>query len=128
MDNKVFGLSLVIIGVLVLTSAQLLIKGRLAEHGAIPFSPGAFLPYLWGVMGDWRMWLGLAGLVVASFLWYAAISRIPLSLAYPFGALSYPLVFAGSLLILKEQFSWQGLAGNLLIVAGVVLVASGARA
>ncbi|MDX8524180.1 EamA family transporter [Mesorhizobium sp. MSK_1335] len=104
--------------------AQIIIKSRLTEHGAVPFGLAEGWPYLLGLLADWRAWLGGLGLVASSILWYSAVSRIPLSLAFPFAALAYPLVFASSILVLHERFSWQSLAGNGLIVLGVVLAAS----
>lgn len=124
MDVRFVGIGFVLVSVVMLTCAQFVIKSRLTIHGSIPFAPGELLSYLMIALADWRLWLGGIGLVLASLSWYVAVSRIPLSLAYPFGALSYPMVFLGSVLILREQFSWMGLLGNLLIVSGVVLVAS----
>ena len=96
MDNRTVGIALVVVAVFALTAAQLIIKTRLTVHGTVPFSMSDGLPYLLSVIADWRMWAGLLGLIVSSLLWYAAVSRIPLSLAYPLAALSYPLVFAGT--------------------------------
>lgn len=124
MDARLAGIGFVLISVTLLTSAQFIIKSRLTIHGSIPFAPSDLLSYLLVAMGDWRLWLGGIGLVLASFSWYIAVSRIPLSIAFPFGALSYPVVFIGSVLILREQFSWPALLGNFLIIAGVVLVVS----
>ena len=109
---------------LLLTTAQIIIKSRLTEHGTVPFSFEQGWPYLLGLLADWKVWIGGLGLVFSSVLWYAAISRIPLSVAFPFAALAYPLVFASSVLFLHERFSWQSLAGNGLIVLGVVLAAT----
>lgn len=125
MDDRAAGILMVIIGVVSLAGAQVLIKARLGVHGQVPLNPDLFR-YVLGLMADWRMWLGLAGLVFSALLWYAAISRIPLSLAYPLGALAYPLIFASALIVLREPFTWTGLAGNALIVAGVLLVARAA--
>ena len=122
MAHRETGLALVLTAVLFLTTAQLLIKARLSQHGVIPIAFDKTPQYLLALALDWQVVLGIAGLVVSSLLWYAAISRLPLSLAYPFAALSYPLVFAGSLLFLREPFSWQVLIGNGLIVLGVLLV------
>jgi len=123
MDNRAAGFLLIVTGVIALTAAQILIKSRFSHHGAVPLNMAEAWPYLLGLMADWTMWVGLLGLVVSSFLWYAAISRLPLSLAYPFAALSYPLIFGASLLFLRENFTWQALGGNVLIVLGVLLVA-----
>ena len=127
MDTRTAGIALVTMAVFALTGAQVLIKARLTVHGGVPFNWSEVIPFLLGIAADWKMWLGLLGLIVSSFLWYAAISHLPLSLAYPFAALSYPLIFAASVIILRETFSWQILAGNVLVVSGVVLVALASR-
>jgi len=126
-DAKSLGFALILFAVMVLTGAQVVIKSRLSVHGVIPLQPGALTAYLWMVVRDWQMWLGLVGLLVSSLCWYAAISRLPLSIAYPFAALSYPVIFVGSLVFLREDFTWQALAGNVLIVVGLLLVASASR-
>jgi drug/metabolite transporter (DMT)-like permease len=125
MEFRTTGLGLVLLSVFLLTATQLIIKSRLDAHGAIPFLPGEFHRYLMAVIQDWRLMLGLVTLVLGALCWYAAISRLPLSLAFPFAALSYPLIFAGSVLILGEPFSWMTMFGNVLIVVGVMIVANG---
>ena len=124
MVTKTFGIILICVAVFALTGAQLVIKNRLNFYGFVPFSPAEFLGYVTSLALDWRAWAGGAGLVVSAILWYAALSRVPLSLAYAFGALSYPLAFFGSIVILRENFSWLGLLGNSLVVGGVLLVAA----
>lgn len=125
MDSRAVGLALIIFAVMVLTGAQLLIKSRLSVHGVVPLDR-QLLAYMFQIAADWRMWLGGLGLLVSSLCWYAAVSRLPLSIAYPFAALSYPIILLGSVSLLRETFSWQALAGNLLIVAGIMLVTSAA--
>ncbi|MER8373521.1 hypothetical protein [Mesorhizobium sp. M1406] len=124
MDNRAVGIVLILVAVVSLTAAQIVIKSRLTQHGVVPFSFERGWPYLLGLLADWRVWIGGLCLVVSSLLWYAAISRIPLSLGFPFAALSYPLVFASSIVFLHERFGWQTLAGNGLIVVGVLLAAT----
>lgn len=126
MDNRTLGIVLIVVAVLAMTSAQLLIKARLDVHGAVPLSAGGLFGYALALLADWQAWLGGIGLIAASVLWYVALSRIPISLAFPFAALSYPIIFAGSLLFLREGFSWQVLAGNVAIVVGILLVAGAA--
>ena len=125
MEFRTAGLGLVLLSVFLLTATQLIIKSRLDTHGAIPFLPGEFLRYILAVVLDWQLMLGLGTLVVAALCWYAGVSRLPLSVAFPFAAISYPLIFAGAVLVLGEAFSWTTLLGNALIVAGVIVVANG---
>ena len=70
--------------------------------------------------------LGLVCYALSSVSWLVVLSRVPLSVAYPFGALSYVIVVVASLLAGEEipGLRWVGVA---LIVAGIWLV-GGARA
>ena len=119
------GLAYVLFAVVLLTVSQLIIKSRLNRHGPVPLSGRALACYATTVAGDVRLIGGFATLVVAAFAWYAGLSRVPLSMAFPVAALTYPLIFLSTILVLKEKFSWTALAGNLLIVCGVVLASSG---
>lgn len=127
MDARRIGILLILTAVIVMTAAQLLIKSRLTHHGVVPVSPGLFFEYAQTLLADWKVWVGGMGLVISAVLWYAALSRIPLSVAYPFAALAYPIIFAGAIVTLRENFSWIVLLGNLLIVAGVLLVVRAAQ-
>jgi drug/metabolite transporter (DMT)-like permease len=79
--------------------------------------------YLLAAVQDARLMGGFLLLIVAALGWYAGLSRVPLSIAFPIAALTYPLMFLGATVILREDYSWPGLMGNCLIVIGV-LVAS----
>lgn len=58
----------------------------------------------------------------ASLFWMAAIGRMPLSKAYPFTALSFPLVAAISVWAFREGMDWHKIAGTTLIIAGVIVL------
>lgn len=124
MEPRTTGLALLALGVVLLSVTQIIIKSRLNVHGAIPVSASEIVPYVWGLLQDLRFLGGLGLLIIAAFCWYAGLSRIPLSLAFPFAAMSYPLIFLGSVLLLNETFSWPVAIGNILIVTGVLLVAA----
>jgi drug/metabolite transporter (DMT)-like permease len=67
----------------------------------------------------------LAGLLVYAVefaVWFAALSLAPLSLAFPFAALSYCGVVVASRYILHERVSRQRWFGTVAIAAGVALV------
>ncbi|MGI9394682.1 MAG: hypothetical protein ACR2OY_08545 [Boseongicola sp.] len=66
-------------------------------------------------------------LVGAAITWYFVVSRIPLSIAFAFAALSYPIVLLGAHLFLRESISLGQIVGNALIVAGIIVVASSGR-
>ncbi|MDH6268512.1 drug/metabolite transporter (DMT)-like permease [Rhizobium sp. SG_E_25_P2] len=70
--------------------------------------------------------LGLYGL--GAILWLLVLSKLPVSSAYPFVALGMALTTAAGVVVLGEQISWPTALGVAVIIAGICLVAVGARA
>jgi drug/metabolite transporter (DMT)-like permease len=67
----------------------------------------------------------VAGLLVYSaefVVWFAALSLAPLSLAFPFAALSYCGVVVASRYVLHERVSSRRWLGTVAVAAGVALV------
>jgi len=122
MEHKLTGFSRILTAVFALTGAQLLLKSRLTVHGVIPFAPIDLLRYLWVLAHDLKVWIGVAGLVLSAALWYMAVSRIPLSVAFPSAALSYPMILIGSFLFLNEPVNWPLVLGTALIMGGVATI------
>lgn len=69
-------------------------------------------------------WIALGVLVYAVefVLWFAALSRAPLSFAFPIAALSYVGVVLASRFVLRERISARRWLGTTAIVIGVALV------
>ena len=63
---------------------------------------------------------GLFGL--GAMFWLAALSRVPLSWAYPMLSIGYILILLLSAIVLKEQVAPQRWIGALVICAGIILV------
>lgn len=63
-----------------------------------------------------------AAAFLASLCWMAAISKLPLSKAYPFMALSFPTVAIFSVLFFDEQVNWPKICGISLIVLGAIIL------
>lgn len=114
---------MIVFSVLLLVVSQLIIKSRLNALGAIPLGDASLWKYFVTAAQDVRLVGGFAILALGALGWYAGLSRIPLSVAFPVGALAYPLVFIGAVVVLREDFTWHALAGNMLVVSGVLLVA-----
>lgn len=70
--------------------------------------------------------IGLACYVLAALAWIAALTRLDLSVAYPFLALNFVLVALSSWLILGETVPPLRWLGILVICAGILLVARSA--
>ncbi|WP_305805613.1 EamA family transporter [Stenotrophomonas sp. YIM B06876] len=58
----------------------------------------------------------------ASLCWMAAIGRMPLSKAYPFTALSFPLVATLAVWLFRESLDSHKIAGTALIILGVIVL------
>jgi undecaprenyl phosphate-alpha-L-ara4N flippase subunit ArnE len=65
---------------------------------------------------------GLLVYVLEFIVWFAALSLTPLSVAFPFAALSYGGVVIASRYILHERVSARRWFGTVAIAAGVALI------
>ena len=65
---------------------------------------------------------GLVVFGVSAVAWLAALSRVPLSVAYPFNALGYLAILTASIVVLHERANVLTWAGSLLVVSGLIIV------
>lgn len=73
-----------------------------------------------------RLISGLFLYVLGAVLWIFAMSRAPLSLVYPFTALTFVLVMFAGLVLLGEQATPGVFGGSALILLGIAWIAVGA--
>ena len=66
--------------------------------------------------------LGLVVFGISAVAWLATLSRVPLSVAYPFNALGYLAILTASVLVLHERANVWTWAGSLLVVSGLIMV------
>ncbi len=66
---------------------------------------------------------GLLLYLGGTVLWIYALSLVPLTVLYPFTALTYVLVNLLAVGLLREQLSTRGLFGTALVLLGLFLVA-----
>jgi drug/metabolite transporter (DMT)-like permease len=66
--------------------------------------------------------LGLTVFAISAVAWLTTLSRVPLSIAYPFNALGYLAILTASALILNERTNIWTWIGTLCVVAGLVIV------
>jgi small multidrug resistance pump len=73
---------------------------------------------------SWPVMLGLVLFALNVIAYTQALTKIPLSVAYPIMvSLTGVIVISGSMMLFKESLSWVQVLGLALIVAGVVCVA-----
>jgi multidrug transporter EmrE-like cation transporter len=68
------------------------------------------------------LWAGLACYGVSVFLWVGALSRVPVSIAYPLLSIGYVVNAFAAAALFGEALSATKLAGIGLVVAGVLLL------
>jgi len=67
--------------------------------------------------------LGFAMYGLSTIFWLIALSKKDLSFVYPFISLTYILVLALSNLVLKESIGINKLAGTIIIMVGLIIIA-----
>lgn len=65
---------------------------------------------------------GLAVFVISAVAWLGVLSRVPLSIAYPFNALGYVAILGLSIVILHERATIMTWVGSLIVVGGLIMV------
>lgn len=99
------------------------------NHAIAPAGDGGLAGFIGMIVTEPLVLLGLACYVLAALTWIAALTRLDLSVAYPFLALNFVLIALSSWLILGETVPLLRWLGILVICAGILLVArSAARA
>jgi drug/metabolite transporter (DMT)-like permease len=115
--------ALIIATVTASACAQLALKLGMSSPAVAAALPQGGKALIMAVAGSPLVWTGLAiyGSSVAVWLWI--LSKVDLSLAYPFVGVSFVVVMLFGVFLLDETVSPLRMIGTLLIAAGCVLVA-----
>ena len=115
--------SLVLTGVLLNAAAQLLLKAGTNRIGEFAFSLDNVVPIGLKVATSPFVMGGLACYAVSVVVWIMALSRVPVSVAYPMLSIGYIVNAVAAWLLFGESLAAQKLVGIGFIVVGVWLVA-----
>ena len=115
--------SLVMLGVLLNAGAQLLLKAGTNRVGEFAFSADNVIPIGLRLATSPPIVAGIACYVVSVVVWILALSRVPVSVAYPMLSVGYIVNAVGAWLLFGESITAQKLVGIGFIVVGVYLVA-----
>ena len=111
--------------VLLTVYGQIVIKWQVLEAGALPEDAGQKIEFLGRLMLNPWILSGLAAALLAAVTWMAAMTKLPLSHAYPFTTLAFVLVMVLSGLIFHEAITPLKMAGAALLVLGIVIGSQG---
>jgi multidrug transporter EmrE-like cation transporter len=114
---------LVLTGVLLNAAAQLLLKAGTNRIGEFAFSLENLLPVGAKVATSPPILAGLACYAVSVVVWIMALSRVPVSVAYPMLSIGYVVNALAAWALFGESLAMQKLVGIGFIVVGVFLVA-----
>ena len=115
-------LSLLMLGVLLNASAQLLLKAGTNAIGHFEFSASNILPVGVKLALQPHIAGGVACYVVSLVVWIMGLSRVPVSVAYPMLSIGYVVNAVAAWQLFGESLNAQKLVGIGFIILGVVLV------
>jgi len=114
---------LILAGVMLNAAAQLLLKAGVNPLGPITVEFATIVPTVFRVLTQWPIIAGLGCYVLSVGVWIVGLSRVDVSLAYPMLSLGYVVNAAAAWWLFGEVLGPMRLAGMLLILAGVFVMA-----
>jgi multidrug transporter EmrE-like cation transporter len=115
-------------GVALNAAAQLLLKAATRTSGVLVSDSGQLS---WSAAAELMravpLWIGLCCYGVSVILWLGALSRVPVSVAYPMLSAGYVVNAIAAAFLFGEALSVPKVMGILLVIAGVVVLARAAQ-
>lgn len=115
--------ALILLGVLLNASAQLLLKAGMSQIGHFEFSMANAFPIGLKVMANPPIITGLFFYVMSVVVWLLVLSRVQVSFAYPMLSIGYVVNAVAAFYLFGEPLTSLRIAGIFIIIAGVYLVA-----
>ena len=79
--------------------------------------------YIRNVLTKNSIWLGFAFQILCVAAWLVALAQADLSFVFPAGSIQYILILFGAHIFLGERIDRMKVAGTILVVAGIALIA-----
>ena len=122
-SSSLFSFAMLAISVVFAVAAQFTLKAAMNEVGRIGSTEiAAAGDTITRALKEPRLWLGLTLFGVSAVFWLVVLSRVDLSVAYPFVGLSYIVVVLFSRLFLHEQVTALRWLGVVVVAAGIALI------
>ena len=113
-------LALLLFAVAAAAAGQLLLKHGMSGAAERASNGGPSLPV--AAATSPFVWLGLTVFGISAVAWMTTLSRVPLSIAYPFNALGFLAVLTASALLLHERTTIWTWVGTAMVVSGIIVV------
>ena len=119
-------LGLVVTCSLLTVTANLMMRYGLLQAGGLTLSAGGVTNLIVRLARQPTFVVGVLLYGVAAVVWFRVLSLAEVSSSYPvLIGLTFTLVTIGAILLFKESVSTLKVAGILVILAGIVLIAKG---
>lgn len=118
MSQYTYGLLLILVAMMLEATGQLCFK-KCAHHNNHGTHPLGVIKS--SLQNHWMI-CGVGCFFVDAAIWTIALTKLPLSIAFPAGSVCFVFVALLSAMFLKEQVGRQRWIGIGLILAGVILV------
>lgn len=102
---------------------QMMLKQGMGAMGPLVLSLDTTPSIVWRIITSPMVIGGLLIYGIGTFFWLITLSRIELSVAYPFVSLNHIIIFLLAWLVLHEQVNPLRAAGVLVICTGMLMVA-----
>jgi multidrug transporter EmrE-like cation transporter len=102
--------------------AQLFIRQGMLKMGNISMNMNSLWHMMVQAISNVYIWAGMLSYAISIFLWMIVLSKVNVSLAYPFLSIGYILTAIIAYFVFGEPITWQKAAGILIICFGVVVL------
>lgn len=113
---------LIIVSVLLNASAQLFIKRGMITIGSVTLSANGVSSLALKAITNMPIIMGMLAYAVSILLWMIVLSRVNVSIAYPFLSIGYIFTAILAFFLFNEPFTVQKILGILIICVGVILL------
>ncbi|WP_435626399.1 SMR family transporter [Candidatus Ferrigenium straubiae] len=113
---------LIFTGVMLNAAAQILMKAGTNAVGHFEFSMENILPIGLKLATEWHIVTALFCYALSVVVWILALSRVPVSIAFPLLSMAYIVTAVAAWYLLGEPLSMTKLVGIGVIILGVIII------
>ena len=122
---RIFDLLAIFVSISLAVVGQLLLKIGMLRMGRFSLNISTIVQQYTRILLNPFIIAGIIGFALSMLVWLYVLSRLELSVAYPFVALNYVLILFASHFLLKETITPVKIMGVAVIVIGVYLISRG---
>ena len=119
---NIVSFALIFTGVMLNAAAQILMKAGTNAIGHFEFSIDNILPIGLKLATEWHIVVALCCYALSVVIWILALSRVPVSIAFPMLSMAYVVNAIAAWYLLGEAFNPAKLVGMGVIILGVIII------